>query len=157
MRLHTTDRHKTYQLSRQCADRVHVARWTICACVRRWTGEGLMHAHLAGVGLKARPLTNWRPTADTKRSHYNAKNARLKENYVSASGAISVCRSIYHWITIVSHDYNRYNINNVQALSEHVNSNSWCTGRITTWILSGAHEEKERISHIATYSGNIEK
>ena len=25
--------------------------------VRRWTGEGLMHAHLEGVGLKARPLT----------------------------------------------------------------------------------------------------
>ena len=46
----------------------------------------------------------------------------LSEKYVSASGAISVC--IYHWITIVSHDYTRYNINNVQALSEHVNSNS---------------------------------
>ena len=52
----------------------------------------------------------------------SAKGKRLKENYVSASGAISVC--IYHWITIVSHDYTRYNINNVQALTEHVNSNS---------------------------------
>ena len=25
--------------------------------VRSWTGEGLMHVHLEGVGLKARPLT----------------------------------------------------------------------------------------------------
>ena len=25
--------------------------------MRSWTGEGLMHAHLEGVGLKARPLT----------------------------------------------------------------------------------------------------
>ena len=25
--------------------------------VRIWTGEGLIHAHLEGVGLKARPLT----------------------------------------------------------------------------------------------------
>ena len=25
--------------------------------MRSWTGEGLMHVHLEGVGLKARPLT----------------------------------------------------------------------------------------------------
>ena len=39
---------------------------------------------------------------------------------MSASGAISVC--IYHWITIVSQDYTRYNINNVQALTPIVDA-----------------------------------
>ena len=42
------------------------------------------------------------------------------QNYVSASGAISVC--IYHWITIVSQDYTRYNINNAQALTPIVDA-----------------------------------
>ena len=39
----------------------------------------------------------------------SGKGKRLKENYVSASGAIwdisTHAISVYHWITMVSHDY----------------------------------------------------